>query len=200
MMIKQRVNLYQPVLYVQRQRLTLARLMLVWLALIAVVTAVLLILQQQQRQQSAIVEEQQRQLQTVQQEISLYQQALAQRQPSPALQKQHQLLQHSVLQKQNLLSYLSGQQQQRSLFYSPVLQHLQQINRSELWLTEFSLQQQHSSFAGIALKPEAVPLWLADLRRLEYFRGQRFSQISLQQVVDKQAVSFVLTAQQGVQP
>ena len=199
-MIKQRVNLYQPVLFVQRQRLTLARLMLAWLALIAVVIALFMILQQQQRQQSALVEEQQRQLQTVQQEISLYQQALAQRQPSPALQKQHQLLQHSVLQKQNLLSYLSGQQQQRSLFYSPVLQHLQQINRSELWLTEFSLQQQHSSFAGIALKPEAVPLWLADLRRLEYFRGQRFSQISMQQVVDKQAVSFALTAQQGAQP
>lgn len=200
MMIKQRVNLYQPSLFVQRQRLTLARLMLAWLALIAVVIAVLLVLQQQQQQQSAIVADRQQQLQTMQQELSLYQQALTQRQPSPALQKQHQLLQHSVLQKQNLLSYLSGQQQQSSLFYSPVLQHLQQINRSELWLTAFSLQQQHSSFAGIALKPEAVPQWLADLRRLEYFRGQRFSQISMQQVADKPAVSFSLTAQQGAQP
>jgi hypothetical protein len=127
----------------------------------------------------------------------MYQQALAQRQPAPALLQQHQQLQHSVQQKQQLLSYLSGQQQQASLFYSPVLQHLQQIDRRELWLSAFSLQQQYSSFAGIALQPEVVPQWLAELGNLHYFRGQRFSQIDLQQVADKPAVSFSLSAQPG---
>lgn len=196
-MIKQRVNLYQPVLYVQRQLLSLSRLVFAWLLLFVVLAAVYFMLQQQSQHQTAQLAEQQRQLDTARQEITLYQQALAQRQPSPALLLQHQQLQHSVQQKQQLLSYLSGQQQQASQFYSPVLQHLQQIDRQDLWLTAFSLQQQYSSFAGIALQPEVVPHWLAELGQLHYFRGQRFSQIELQQVAEKQAVSFSLAAWPG---
>lgn len=197
-MIKQRVNLYQPVLYVQRQLLSLSRLMYAWLLLCVLLVSVFYMLQQRNQQHAVQLVEQQRQLETAQQEITMYQQALAQRQPAPALLQQHQQLQHSVQQKQQLLSYLSGQQQRASLFYSPVLQHLQQIDRRELWLTAFSLQQHYSSFAGIALQPEAVPQWLAELGSLHYFRGQRFSQLDLQQVAEKPAVSFSLSAQPGV--
>lgn len=196
-MIKQRVNLYQPVLFVQRQRLTLSRLLYLWFALIVVLLAVMFMLQQQLQQHTAQLAEQQRQLNTAQQEVTMYQQALTQRQPAAALQQQHQLLQRSVQQKQQLLGYLSSQQQQAGLFYSPVLQHLQQIDRNELWLTSFSLQQHYSSFAGIALQPDAVPQWLAELSSLGYFQGQRFSQINLQQVAEKQAVSFSLIARTG---
>ncbi len=199
-MIKQQVNLYQPVLFVQRQYLTLPRLAWSWLLLAASVAVMVFMLQQQHKQLSTTLSGQQAQRDTQAQEASMYQQALAQRQPAPALQKQYQVLQHSVMQKQQLLSYLAGQQQQAGLFYSPVLQHLQTIDRNELWLTAFSLQQQYSSFSGIALQPDAVPLWLEDLRKSAYFRGQRFSQISLEQVPAKEAVGFSLMAQPGERP
>lgn len=199
-MIKQQVNLYQPVLYIQRQLLTLSRLAYSWLALVVVLALAFYLLQQQSQRQTEQLVEQQRVLDTAQQENAMYQQALAQRQPAPELLLQHQQLLHSVQQKQHLLSYLAGQQQQASLFYSPVLQHLQQIDRRELWLTRFSLQQQYSSFAGIALQPEVVPQWLTELGKLSYFHGQRFGQIDLQQVTDKTAVNFSLTATPGALP
>ena len=65
--------------------------------------------------------------------------------------------------------------------------------------TGFSLQQHFSSFNGIALRPDSVPLWLENLRQLAYFRGQRFSQVNMLQVPEKKAVSFELRARQGAE-
>jgi hypothetical protein len=198
--MKQQVNLYQPLLYPVRQQLGLTQLALSWLVLVLVLLAGAFWLQQQlsdQQQQLAALAQQ---LDNQQQEISLYQDALVKRQPSPVLLTQLQQAERAVLQKQQLLVYLSAQQQQASLQFSPVLQHLLTIDRPELWLTQFTLQQQHSSFNGIALRPDSVPLWLEDLRQLDYFRGQRFSKMNMQQVPERKAVNFALLAQQGEQP
>jgi glutamate synthase domain-containing protein 2 len=159
-----------------------------------------MVLQYQKQQSAQQLAIQQQQLVTQQQEVELYQQALTQRQPSADLVKQYQTAERSVQQKQQLLSYLAVQQQQASQFYSPVLAHLQKIDMPTLWLTQFTLQQQQSSFDGITMRPDSVPLWLEDLRQLAYFRGQRFSQVNMQQVPDRKAVTFALVAQQGEQP
>ena len=199
MNIKQRVNLYQAELHIRQQLLTLPRLLLALLGLLTLIIVLWFVQQQQTRQFQLQLSDTQQQLNTVTQELSLYQQALAQRQPSETLQLQLQQLKSSVLQKQQLIGFLSGQQQQATVLFSPVLQHLQQIDRQALWLTSFTLQPHYSSFNGIALQPEVVPLWLTDLSKLTYFSGQRFNQLELQQVPDKTAVSFSLTAQPEVQ-
>lgn len=198
--MKQQVNLYQPILYPVRQQLGLRQLVVAWLLLSLLLLACWFWLQLQQLAQQQQLTLLQHNLTLQQQELGLYQDALVQRQPSAALVAQLQQEERALLQKQQLLSYLSVQQQQASLFYSPVLQHLQNIDRAELWLTQFTLQQQHSSFSGIALRPDKVPLWLEDLRQLGYFHGQRFSQVNMQQVPQRQAVQFELVAQQGVAP
>jgi Tfp pilus assembly protein PilN len=198
--MKQQVNLYQPILYPVRQQLGLQQLVVAWLLVLLLLLAGWFWLQLQQNGQQQQLTLLQQQLALQQQELSLYQDALLQRQPAAALVTQLQLEERAVLQKQQLLSYLSVQQQQASLFYSPVLQHLHTIDRPELWLTQFTLQQQHSSFSGIALRPDKVPLWLEDLRQLGYFHGQSFSQVNMQQVPEHKAVNFQLVAQQGIAP
>lgn len=195
--MKQRVNLYQPLLYPVTERLSLQRLVSGWLLLVGILLSGWFWLQYQQQQLAEQLAVQQQQLDVQLQEVQLYQQALQQRQPAVELTKQYELLQHRVLQKQQLLGYLAQQQQQAGQLYSPVLAHLLQIDRRELWLTAFSLQQQHSSFSGISLQPDKVPLWLEDLRRLDYFKGQRFSEVNMLQVPQQSAVSFQLVAQQG---
>ncbi|MDP5142591.1 PilN domain-containing protein [Rheinheimera baltica] len=198
--MKQHVNLYRAVLYPVYERFGLSRLVASWLVLVAaLIGAGLWIAHQQQQLQTALAQQQQQNT-LQQQEISLYQQALTQRQPSAELVKQYQDIERRVAQKQQLLSFLAEQQMQASQIYSPVMQHLNKVDRPELWLTSFSLQQQYSSFNGIALRPDSVPLWLEDLRQLSYFHGQRFRQVTMQQVQDKRAVSFKLLAQQGTQP
>lgn len=197
--MKQQVNLYQQVLQPVRETLGLKRLLQIWLCIVLVLFAGWFYLQQQQAKFSKQLLSEQQNLNVLQQEMTLYQQALAQRQPSAELVSQYETTSQSVAQKQQLLNYLSQQQQQASGVYSPVLQHLLQIDRQDLWLTGFSLQQHYSSFNGIALKPDSVPLWLENLRQLAYFRGQRFSQVNMLQVPDKKAVSFELLARQGAE-
>lgn len=197
--MKQQVNLYQHALQPVSEKLGLKRLLQIWLCLALVLFAVWFYLQQQQAQLVKQLTSEQQQLNVLQQEMTMYQQALAQRQPSAELVSQYEATAQSVAQKQQLLNYLGQQQQQATEVYSPVLQHLQQIDRQDLWLTAFSLQQHNSSFNGIALRPDSVLLWLENLRQLAYFRGQRFSQVNMLQVPDKNAVSFELLARQGVE-
>lgn len=195
--IKQRVNLYQARLHPVRERLSLQRLVGSIAALTAVVMMGWLLLSQQQLQAGAVLAETEQQLQRQLQQTDLYQQAIAQRKPDEALVKQYQQAEYAVAQKQQLLSYLAEQQQQASQFYSPVLQHLQQVDLAELWLTSFSLRQGSSSFSGVTLQPASITLWLEGLQQLSYFKGQRFSQVSMTQIPDTTAVSFVLMAQKG---
>lgn len=197
--MKQQVNLYQPVLVIKKQYLTLTRLLWSWLVIVVMLLAIAAVFQQQHQQLNAGLTEQRQALDRQLQEAGLFQQALQQRQPSQTLQQQYQQLQSSVEQKRQLLSYLAGQQHQASQFYSPVLQHLQQIDSEPIWLTTFSLRQQYSSFEGITLQPEAVPLWLEKLRALGYFSGQKFGVIELQQVPQQKAVTFRLSAKPGEQ-
>lgn len=195
--LKQRVNLYQPRLHPVRERLSLQRLAGCVGALVGLVLLGWLLLSQQYQQATEELAQSELQLQRQLQQTDLYQQALAQRKPDEALVKQHQQAEYAVTQKQQLLSYLAEQQQQASQFYSPVLQHLQQVDLAELWLTSFTLQQGRSSFSGITLQPASITLWLEGLQQLTYFKGQRFSQVSMSQVPDTSAVSFVLLAQKG---
>lgn len=197
--MKQQVNLYQSALYPVRESLGLKRLLQCWACVALVLFAGWFWLQGQHKQLNEQLALAQQQLDGLQQEMTLYQQALAQRQPSADLVSEYESAEKSVAQKQQLLSYLTQQQQRASQTYSPVLKHLQQIDRQDLWLTSFDLQQQYSSFSGVALRPDSVPLWLEDLRQLAYFRGQRFGRVNMEQVPDKKAVSFELLAQQGAE-
>lgn len=195
--IKQSVNLYQARLYPIREQLSLQRLVGSAAVLTALILVGWLLLSQQQQQEATALAQTELQLQRQLQQTDLYQQALAQRKPDEALVKQFQQVEYAVAQKQQLLSYLAEQQQQASQFYSPVLQHLQQVDLAELWLTNFTLHQGSSSFSGVTLQPASITLWLEGLQQLTYFKGQRFSQVSMTQVPDNTAVSFVLMAQNG---
>uniref|UniRef100_A0A486XJA6 MSHA biogenesis protein MshI n=1 Tax=Rheinheimera sp. BAL341 TaxID=1708203 RepID=A0A486XJA6_9GAMM len=195
--LKQHVNLYQAKLYPVRERLSLKRLAWALASVTAFVTVSWLLLAQQHSVVAKQLADTELKLKQQLEQTSLYQQALAQRKADESLVKQLQLAEHAVAQKQQLLSYLSAQQQQASQRYSAVLQHLQQIDQDDLWLNAFVLQPQHSSFKGVTLKPASVTSWLDKLSQLGYFRGQRFSQVSLTQVDASTAVGFELVATKG---
>lgn len=195
--VKQQVNLYQTVLHPVRERLSLQRLAFGMASLFSIVALSWFLLAQQQNQAAAVLATTELSLKQQLEQTALYQQALAQRKADDDLVKQYQQAEHAVAQKQQLLTYLTVQQQQAIQVYSPVLLHLAQIDQDDLWLESFVLQQQRSSFTGITLKPASVTQWLDKLRQSDYFRGQRFSQVSLTQVEGSTAVGFALIAQQG---
>lgn len=198
--MKQVVNLYIERLQPIRESLSLNRLLLLWGMLLLLLVAGWLYLLWQLNGVNASVTVAEQQLSATQQQIQGLKSTLEQRKPSAVLVKEHERLLKSVEQKQQLLTFLSKQQQESRLLYSPVIQHLSDIDLPELWLTSFSLQPSQSEFHGVSLKAAAVAQWLERLRQNSYFQGQHFKEINLQQLPGNSAVSFELSAQPGVLP
>lgn len=196
--MKQRINLYQASLYPVRHTYSLQRMGLAAMILLVLFGAVWLGLANQLTEVEKQVNIVKQQLSQQEQAVGIYQQALQQRKPNASLVAQFEQAQRDVIKLQQLQQYLTIRQQQASQFYSPVLQHLNTVNPPSLWLTSFQLQQKQSSFDGIALQPVSVTTWLEQLRQLEYFTGQDFSQVMMSQVPDNTAVRFVLSGQEEV--
>ncbi|WP_333608369.1 PilN domain-containing protein [Arsukibacterium sp.] len=199
-MMKQQVNLYSAQLTPQHEPLSLKRLLqleIVIVTLLVIVFAVLWQSQQQQQQQLRLA---QQELQQQQQQLQLFQQAVLQRSPLPQVVAERDSLQLQLQQQQALQTYLAQQQQQqRTVRYSVVLQHFDEANVPQLWLTRFRLNLQQASLEGMTTEPAAVPRWLQSLRQFDYFKGQKFNQLALEQSEHQQVTRFILQAQ-GEQP
>ncbi len=195
--MKQRINLYQPGLQPVKQSLALSSM----LVLMLVVSVICLLLwggiQWQQRQQQQLNTQAEQQLKRQQEQLALLQQALLQRQPASALLTERNLLKRRVEQQIALRQYLIAQQSRSDYAYSVVLQQLADADISSLWLTRFTLRSGRSELQGLSIEPAAVPGWLESLRQYDYFQGQRFSELRLQQLPEHNAVQFRLIAEQG---
>lgn len=188
--MKLRVNLFTAALLPPKQILPLRLLVqsILGIAVLsALLTAGLWTLQQQQQQQIQLLSTQQQQQQA---QAELMQQALLQRQPDSQLQQQLQLAQQAVQRKQALVQFL--QQQQHSTTFSPVLTHLLAIDRPELWLEQFMLRPDSSSWQGLTQQPRSVAIWLQQLASQPQLQGQQFQQIEFQQQEGSSLVQFKL--------
>lgn len=196
--MKLRVNLYQTVLQPRLEKMPLSQA--VWLV---VVVLVLLSIgglwnyQQllQQRQQADLVG---KQVQSKLKELEVYQQSLAGRQPSQLLQQQAQQLQHSIGQKQQLLSYLTQEISKAPPHYSHVLSHLAAIDLPGIWLTSFQLGQQQQ-FSGVVKNSQLLPQWLQALGKNALMQGQSFDGVKLQPLAQVPYLSFDVSARPAVQ-
>lgn len=179
--MKLRVNLYQADLQPRFDKMTLSQL-----GRAAMLVSVLLLLAAglTYQQLSAVRTEQQlvqQQQQQKMQELEIYQQTLSNRQPSAQLQQQATLLQQSIAQKQQLLSYLQQESSKAPPRYAGVMQHLDAIDPTGLWLTGFSLGT-IQRFDGIATAGELLPEWLKALGAAPGLQGLHFSSVKMEPV------------------
>jgi hypothetical protein len=191
--MKLRVNLYQAVLQPRLEKMTLNQsAWLVGLVLLLLTAGGLWNYQQllQQRQQADLVSKQQ---QSKLKELEIYQQSLAGRQPSATLQQQAQNLQQSIVQKQQLLSYLKQEISKTPPQYSQVFSHLAAIDLPGIWLTSFQLGQQQQ-FSGVVKDSQLLPQWLQALGKNALMQGQRFDGVKLQPLAQAPYLSFDVSA------
>lgn len=198
-MMKQQVNLYSAQLKPQHEPLSLKRLLQLELVIITLLVLVFAIFWQSKQQQQQQLRLAQQELQQQQQQLQLFQQAVLQRNPLPQVVAERDSLQLQLQQQQALQTYLAEQQQQRAIRYSEVLQHFNEANVPQLWLTRFRLKLQQASLEGMTTEPAAVPRWLQSLQKYDYFKGQTFNQLGLEQSEHQQVTRFSLQAQ-GEQP
>lgn len=195
-MMKQHVNLYSAQLTPQREPLSLKRLLQLELTIIVLLVVVFVVIWQGQQQQQQQLRQAQHELQQQQQQLELFQQAVMQRSALPQVVAERDAVQLQLQHQQALQAYLVQQQQQRrSVRYSEVLRHLDEVNVPQLWLTAFRLTMQQASLDGLTTEPAAVPRWLQSLQQYDYFKGQKFNQLGLEQTEHQQITRFSLQAQ-----
>ncbi len=178
--MKQRINLYQPSLQPQPQHYAmggLARAATVLLLLLIAAAAGLQFERQTQQQQLVQMTGAVNQKSV---ELGNLQQALDNRQPDQTLVQQAAQLQRDIAQKQQLLQYLTADQQASRPRFAAVLHHLSAEDLPEFWLNQFRLGQRGLMFQGVTRDAAQVPHWLQRLGQHAYFRGQQFSSVGLQ--------------------
>jgi hypothetical protein len=178
--LKQRINLYQPALQPVPQRFALPALLrscsLVLLVIAGITGALQFQLQQQQQQSRKI----QTAVQQKSEELANLQQALENRQPEQSLLRQAEQLNAEILQKQQLLQYLTADQQTQPPQYAAVLQQLSAQDLPQFWLRSFRLGKAGVEFDGVTRDAALVPQWLRQLGQSPQFSGQQFSVVSFQ--------------------
>lgn len=178
--MKQRINLYQSALQPVPQRFALPTLVrscsLVLLVIAGVAGTFQYQLQQQQLQTNKI----QAAVQQKSEELANLQQALDNRQPEQALLQQVEQLNTEIAQKQQLLQYLTADQQAQPPQYAAVLQQLSAQDLPQFWLRSFRLGKAGVEFDGVTRNAALVPQWLRQLGQSPQFSGQQFSAVSFQ--------------------
>jgi exonuclease VII large subunit len=178
--LKQRINLYQPALQPVPQRFALPALLrscsLVLLVIAGITGALQFQLQQQQQQSKKI----QTAVQQKSEELANLQKALENRQPEQSLLRQAEQLNAEILQKQQLLQYLTADQQTQPPQYAAVLQQLSAQDLPQFWLRSFRLGKAGVEFDGVTRDAALVPQWLRQLGQSPQFSGQQFSAVSFQ--------------------
>ncbi|MDX3775378.1 hypothetical protein QE250_14755 [Chromatiaceae bacterium AAb-1] len=192
--MKQTVNLYVDALKPVKERLSLKRLLMVWLLLMITLLVIWQIQVLKQQQLVADLDAARQQLVLQQKKIEALNGAITQRNPSAAVVSEYNRLLAYRQQQELVLSYLSARKARTEFIPSQIFLHLQAADLPELWLTRFSLEAGQSAFYGISLQPVIVTRWLEGLRQHSYFQGQSFKGVTLQQLPQRPAVSFELIA------
>ena len=178
--MKQRINLYQPSLQPVQHRYALAGLVrncVIIVVLFALgVGGLQFQLQQQQRQLASMNQA----VQQKTEELTNLQQALDNRQPEQSLVLQVEQLNTEISQKQQLLQYLTTDQQASRPAFAAVMQQLSEQDLPQFWLRSFRLGKQGIEFDGVTRDAALVPRWLQQLGQSAYFSGQHFSSVGLQ--------------------
>lgn len=177
--MKHSVNLYQESLRPKPQSVTLKHLAvttMIVLGVTAIISGVIAsqAYRLQQQQQTLALD-----LQTVTEELAVFQQTLAERKPDQQLEAQLSQIQQSNGQKQQLLQYLQAESQRPMPDYVLALQHLEQVDQPGIWLTEFSFASEQLQFRGMTQDARLVASWLQQVGQNSFFRGQTFETMAV---------------------
>jgi len=177
--MKHSVNLYQESLRPKPQSVTLKHLAVTTMIVLGVTAIISGVIASQayrleQQQQTLALD-----LQTVTEELAVFQQTLAERKPDQQLEAQLSQIQQSNGQKQQLLQYLQAESQRPMPDYVLALQHLEQVDQPGIWLTEFSFASEQLQFRGMTQDARLVASWLQQVGQNSFFRGQTFETMAV---------------------
>ena len=124
-----------------------------------------------------------------QEELTMLQAALVKHTDNSAFKSQKQHLVDFVAAKQAMLNYVNSKTNESSVDYYQVMKDLTEHHDHDLWLTQFTFNQDKVSFQGYAIQSKAVTNWMSFLQATSSFSGREFSLLEIKEY-DDQVVQF----------
>ena len=191
---KYHINLLQPELLPDKALLTLPRVVALWgLVLLVMIawgsyntfaqeklSAKLQVLKQEETRQSNQLNQLTKQLST--------------RKVNSQLTEKLEIVKLLVKNKQTLHTKLTDSEQTHVVGFADAMKELSQLHRNDIRLQTININNEHMTFKGLALKPEAVPAWLSGFENSLLLSGKSFSHFKLSEN-EKNITEFMVSSQ-----
>jgi hypothetical protein len=144
--------------------------------------------QQKQQKVAAITKQVQQQQQSIE-EITT---ALTNRLSAPAKQNELTMLAAQSSSRGLLLNHIRNLSALKQRSFSALFDSLAQSSSSQLWLTHFLITPEELNLEGGISTPRALPLWISELSKTDFFAGQEFSVASVDR--NDEGLTFTLNS------
>lgn len=176
---KYSINLLQPELLPEKVLLTLPRVVAVWSVLLALMVGwtVATHYTQQSLMQKLSILKQENSTYTSQLETLTAQ--LATRKIDSQLAERLTMIKLLMSNKNALHQKLTNPNKTYVAGFAAAMDELAQLHHKDIRLETININNNNMSFSGLALKPEAVPAWLARFENSSLLSGKSFSHFQL---------------------
>jgi Tfp pilus assembly protein PilN len=178
--MKIRINLYLPELHPVFQRLTLPRMLMLWLAFLAIAAGVSLggrMLLWRQEARLPVLKQQIAQLDNHKRQLE---ETLAQRHPASFLEQELKNRTEEYQGKKLLLEHIDELGELENHGFSPWLHDLSQAHRPDIQLQAFTVENNQIRLEGVSTGNDAVPAWISSFRDYPQLRDRMFTALQMQ--------------------
>lgn len=178
--MKIRINLYLPELHPVFQRLTLPRMLMLWLVFFAVAAGISLggkVLLWRQEARLPLMKQQITQLDAQKKRLE---ETLVQRHPASFLEQELKNRTEEYQGKKLLLEHIDELGQLENHGFSPWLHDLSQSHRPDIQILSFTVENSQIRLEGVSTGNDAVPAWISSFRDYPQLRDRIFTALQMQ--------------------
>ncbi len=120
--------------------------------------------------------------------------AITQRITDPLLESKLANFKEQTRDRSQLLNHIRNLSALKQRSFSSMFDSLSQSQNNELWLTNFEVTPTQLHLQGLISKPRALPMWISQLSKTDFFKGQEFNVASVEREQDN--LVFTLNSKQ----
>lgn len=144
------------------------------------------------KQQQSTVTKIKKEIKQQQRSIDELTASLTARVTDPLLESKLATLSEQTRARTLLLNHIRNLSELKQRSFSVLFDSLAQSSSSELWLTHFLVKPNELNIEGELSMPQALPIWISELSKTDFFKGQEFNLASVER--EDSVLVFQLTS------
>ena len=93
----------------------------------------------------------------------------------------HLVIKDEITHKKLMFDFISSRSEADAVYFANVMTDLARFHDNRIWLTEFKINPDNVTLAGMAENASVLPHWLDNLKQSDFFSGQSFSVMEFEQ-------------------